>query len=171
MSQAHEIDAGKEYVIRGNSALVKCQFPSFMAEHLHVESWLIDESELVAYPPDRYGIAPLRPTVSPPLSPANPVRSRAPPTRGTNRTRTLQSFTSRTRRTCTKSTPSGGTVRCSSASRRRSSPITSPSSRGRSMTRPSSLPPTVSIRCVRRTRPRLPQSFHAHFSPRSRDPS
>lgn len=61
MSQAHEIDAGKEYVIRGNSALVKCQFPSFMAEHLHVESWLIDESELVAYPPDRYGIA-LRPS-------------------------------------------------------------------------------------------------------------
>lgn len=55
VSQAFDIDAGKEYVIRGNSALVKCQFPSFMADHLRVESWLVDDADVVAYSPDHYG--------------------------------------------------------------------------------------------------------------------
>lgn len=47
VSQEYEIDVNKEYVIRGNSAILKCQFPSFMADHLLVESWTIDDSQIV----------------------------------------------------------------------------------------------------------------------------
>jgi len=34
-------------VIRGNAGLLKCQWPSFVADHLTVESWLIDDKDVV----------------------------------------------------------------------------------------------------------------------------
>ncbi|KAK4008599.1 hypothetical protein OUZ56_013733 [Daphnia magna] len=49
VSQEYDTDASKEYVIRGNSALLKCQFPSFMADHLQVESWMIDDGTIVIH--------------------------------------------------------------------------------------------------------------------------
>lgn len=54
VSQEYDTDASKEYVIRGNSALLKCQFPSFMADHLQVESWMIDDGTIVIHS-ERYG--------------------------------------------------------------------------------------------------------------------
>lgn len=59
----------QEYAIRGNSALFKCQSPSFVADHLAVESWTIDDAAVVT-PAD--GIDPMRPsneTSPPPVLP------------------------------------------------------------------------------------------------------
>ncbi|XP_065563443.1 cell adhesion molecule Dscam1-like isoform X11 [Artemia franciscana] len=44
VSQDYDVDVNKEYVIRGNSAIVKCLYPSFVAEFLVVDSW-ISETE------------------------------------------------------------------------------------------------------------------------------
>ena len=55
VSQEYDLDASKEYIIRGNSALLKCQFPSFMADHLQVESWMIDDGTVVTHS-EIYGI-------------------------------------------------------------------------------------------------------------------
>lgn len=37
--QSYEIEADNEYVIRGNSAVMKCEVPSFVADFVHVEMW------------------------------------------------------------------------------------------------------------------------------------
>ena len=39
VNQEYETDAEKEYVIIGNSALLKCKIPSFVADFVAVESW------------------------------------------------------------------------------------------------------------------------------------
>lgn len=36
-----------EYVIRGNSGLLKCAFPSFLADYLLVDSWLVDDDAVI----------------------------------------------------------------------------------------------------------------------------
>lgn len=54
VSQAYDIDASKEYVIKGNSVIVKCQFPSFVADFLRVVSWETDKGDIY-YPGDTYG--------------------------------------------------------------------------------------------------------------------
>lgn len=41
--QSYQTDVYQEYAIRGNSVIFKCQFPSFVADHLVVESWTIDD--------------------------------------------------------------------------------------------------------------------------------
>lgn len=45
----------KEYVIRGNTAVLKCSIPSFVADFVFVESWL-DEDGTVYTPSDKYGL-------------------------------------------------------------------------------------------------------------------
>lgn len=45
--QAYQTDVYQEYAMRGNSVLFKCQFPSFVADHLLVESWTIDDDAVV----------------------------------------------------------------------------------------------------------------------------
>lgn len=55
VGQPYDLDASKEYVIRGNSALIKCQYPSFMSDFLHVESWTIDDNIVTTYS-NVYGI-------------------------------------------------------------------------------------------------------------------
>lgn len=35
----------KEYVMRGNSAILKCSIPSFVADFVHVVSWLDDSGD------------------------------------------------------------------------------------------------------------------------------
>ena len=39
VNQEYETDAEKEYVIIGNSVLMKCKIPSFVADFVSVESW------------------------------------------------------------------------------------------------------------------------------------
>ena len=38
-SQLYKTDASQEYVIVGNDAIVKCQYPSFVSDFLSVEGW------------------------------------------------------------------------------------------------------------------------------------
>ena len=47
--QPYETDVGKEYVILGNDALMKCQIPSFVADSVYVFSWTSSEDELKSY--------------------------------------------------------------------------------------------------------------------------
>ena len=41
--QAYDTDFHKAYVINGNSALLKCEIPSFVADFVIVESWIDSE--------------------------------------------------------------------------------------------------------------------------------
>ena len=52
--QAYDSDVNKEYVIRGNSAIMKCSIPSFVADFVTVTAWVTDQGETF-YPSDRYG--------------------------------------------------------------------------------------------------------------------
>lgn len=37
--QSYEAEADNEYIIRGNSAIMKCEIPSFVADFVYVDSW------------------------------------------------------------------------------------------------------------------------------------
>lgn len=54
VNQFYEAEIMTEYVIRGNTAVLKCSIPSFVADFVRVESW-IDEAETVLIPTDNYG--------------------------------------------------------------------------------------------------------------------
>lgn len=45
VSQVYDTDVNKEYVIRGNAAVLKCQVPSFVADFVTVVSWHTDLKE------------------------------------------------------------------------------------------------------------------------------
>jgi Down syndrome cell adhesion molecule-like protein 1 len=49
VSQNYDTDVNKEYVIRGNSAILKCQVPSFVADFVDVISWHTDLDETFTY--------------------------------------------------------------------------------------------------------------------------
>lgn len=40
VQQFYQSEVNNEYVIRGNSAVLKCSIPSFVADFVSVESWL-----------------------------------------------------------------------------------------------------------------------------------
>lgn len=58
-----------EYVIRGNTAVLKCNIPSFVADFVRVEAWVGSDESEYTYGSD-YGES-LRCQVPPPASPAN----------------------------------------------------------------------------------------------------
>ena len=35
----------KEYIMRGNSAIIKCLIPSFVADFVHVVAWISEDGE------------------------------------------------------------------------------------------------------------------------------
>jgi hypothetical protein len=43
--QHYDTDVNKEYVIRGNSGILRCQTPSFVGDHVEVISWITDNNE------------------------------------------------------------------------------------------------------------------------------
>lgn len=53
--QSYEAEADNEYVIRGNSAIMKCEIPSFVADFVSVTHW-VDSSGKSYYPDNDYGI-------------------------------------------------------------------------------------------------------------------
>lgn len=55
VNQFYDAEIIKEYVIRGNAAVLKCSIPSFVADFVYVESW-IDEEGTVFRPSDKYGV-------------------------------------------------------------------------------------------------------------------
>lgn len=40
--QNYVTEAENEYVIRGNTAIVKCKIPSFVADFVSVDAWIAD---------------------------------------------------------------------------------------------------------------------------------
>ncbi|XP_069177268.1 cell adhesion molecule Dscam1 [Procambarus clarkii] len=51
VAQDYETDADKEFVILGNSAIMRCEIPSFVADFVTVQSWLDNEGKIY-YPTD-----------------------------------------------------------------------------------------------------------------------
>ena len=45
--QRYETDVAKEYVIRGNDALMKCSIPSFVADVVQIIAWLDSDERTV----------------------------------------------------------------------------------------------------------------------------
>ena len=57
VAQFYVTEAENEYVIRGNSAVMKCKIPSFVADFVSVESWVADDGQVHTYTTtsDNYG--------------------------------------------------------------------------------------------------------------------
>lgn len=51
--QPYESEAANEYVIRGNSALIKCVIPSYVADLVYAEAWL--DSQGLNFMQNNYG--------------------------------------------------------------------------------------------------------------------
>lgn len=45
VNQFYDAEITKEYVMRGNSAILKCLIPSFVADFVQVTAWINDEEE------------------------------------------------------------------------------------------------------------------------------
>lgn len=45
MSQSYTVNIMDEHVLKGNSAVLKCHIPSFVADYVAVEAWLSDQGE------------------------------------------------------------------------------------------------------------------------------
>lgn len=45
VEQVYDTDVNKEYAIRGNSAILKCQIPSFVADFVSVVSWHTEQGD------------------------------------------------------------------------------------------------------------------------------
>lgn len=43
--QSYEAEADNEYVIKGNSAIMKCEIPSFVADFVLVDSWIDSDGQ------------------------------------------------------------------------------------------------------------------------------
>lgn len=54
--QPYDVDVNKEYVIKGNAAIFKCQIPSYVADFVTVVSWHTDSEETYYYPSNYAGI-------------------------------------------------------------------------------------------------------------------
>lgn len=54
-AQHYDTDINKEYVIRGNAAILKCVLPSYLSDYLDIVSWKIDDEEM-NYNEQNYGI-------------------------------------------------------------------------------------------------------------------
>ncbi|XP_044755484.1 Down syndrome cell adhesion molecule-like protein Dscam2 isoform X16 [Coccinella septempunctata] len=52
VSQYYVTEAENEYVIRGNSAVMKCKIPSFVADFVLIDSWIADDGRVHKYNDD-----------------------------------------------------------------------------------------------------------------------
>ena len=55
MSQAYVTHVWDESVLKGNSGLLKCVIPSFMADFVYVKSWTQHPDEETMFPNDENG--------------------------------------------------------------------------------------------------------------------
>ena len=66
VSQFYVTEAENEYVIRANSAIMKCKIPSFVSEFVQVDQWVADDGTI--YTSDlEYGMMPVDVDVEMPL--------------------------------------------------------------------------------------------------------
>lgn len=57
VTQFYITEAENEYVIKGNSAVMKCKIPSFVADFIFVEAWIDEDGiELTYNLDDKFGI-------------------------------------------------------------------------------------------------------------------
>lgn len=47
MTQFYITEAENDYIIKGNAAVMKCKIPSFVADFVQVEAWIIVEDGTV----------------------------------------------------------------------------------------------------------------------------
>ena len=45
--QVYQTDVNLEHIIRGNSVVIKCSIPSFVADYVAVDTWLVDDQDVV----------------------------------------------------------------------------------------------------------------------------
>lgn len=45
VNQFYDAEITKEYVMRGNSAIIKCLIPSFVADFVYVVAWINEDQE------------------------------------------------------------------------------------------------------------------------------
>lgn len=58
VSQFYVTEAENEYVIRANSAIMKCKIPSFVSEFIHVDQWVADDGTIYTAGQE-YGMTPV----------------------------------------------------------------------------------------------------------------
>lgn len=56
VNQFYDAEIMNEYVIRGNTAVVKCSIPSFVADFVYVDSWIDEEGTILSNRHDKYGL-------------------------------------------------------------------------------------------------------------------
>lgn len=49
VTQYYEAEVVSEYVIRGNTAVLKCNIPSFVSDFVRVEAWVGSDGSLYSY--------------------------------------------------------------------------------------------------------------------------
>lgn len=54
VNQVYDAEIIKEYVMRGNACILKCSIPSFVADFVHVVSWLDDDDGKEFVPSNDY---------------------------------------------------------------------------------------------------------------------
>lgn len=55
VSQFYVTEAENEYVIRANSAIMKCKIPSFVSEFIYVDQWTADDGTIYRPEDKDYG--------------------------------------------------------------------------------------------------------------------
>lgn len=55
VSQFFVTEAENEYVIRANSAIMKCKIPSFVSEFVYVDQWVADDGTIYRPGEQEYG--------------------------------------------------------------------------------------------------------------------
>lgn len=55
VNQFYQTDGENEYVIRGNSAILKCKVPSFIADFVFVEAWIDSDGNEYHYDSEELG--------------------------------------------------------------------------------------------------------------------
>lgn len=46
VNQIYDADILKEFVIRGNTGILKCSIPSFVADFVYVDAWISDAGDV-----------------------------------------------------------------------------------------------------------------------------
>lgn len=55
INQFYDAEITKEYVMRGNSAIIKCLIPSFVADFVQVVAWINEDKEEIISSKESYG--------------------------------------------------------------------------------------------------------------------
>lgn len=58
VNQFYKAEILTEYVIRGNTAVLKCSIPSFVADFVSVDAWLDDQGNILTIANTDYGNSP-----------------------------------------------------------------------------------------------------------------